>query len=142
MAAMKKETKLRKIVKRLFDECKHDAHLSWVESHATSPGAFDVNYCIDGVEGWLELKAFPNIEIRTTQVSWARERIEAGGRPLVLIQNGNDYALLAAKHLEELKKNPTWGNVINKTFALYFNDIGSTSFFSILKEPEIVYECQ
>lgn len=127
-------------MKKLFDESNHTAHLSWIESHATSPGAFDVNYCVNGIEGWIELKAFPKIEIRTSQIVWARERIAAGGFPLVLVQNDNDFALLAAKHLQEIKNNPTWGNVVNRAFALYFNDINPMTFFNILKDPEVVYE--
>lgn len=57
-----------------------------------NPGVHDVNYCIDGIEGWMELKiARPNWTgrlspiIRPSQISWGYKRQRSGGSPLLVI---------------------------------------------------------
>jgi len=61
----------------------HLGHFSRVESHETSSGIPDVDYCIRGVEGHIELKfARGKIpKIRGTQVRWFRDRAKQGGNP-------------------------------------------------------------
>ena len=63
-------------------------HFSRVESHATSAGIPDVDYCIDRVEGHLELKYSSGkpYKTRATQVAWFRNRTRKGGRPYILAQ--------------------------------------------------------
>lgn len=65
------------------------AHLTRIESHATSIGQPDVNYCIDGIEGNVELKytnsSKKGIILRPSQHQWFRKRVKAGGRPWVLV---------------------------------------------------------
>lgn len=68
-------------------------HLSWIESHETSPGIPDIEYCvktphqIGGVVGNIELKALgDNMEVRPSQLKWFRERMAAGGNPLILVK--------------------------------------------------------
>lgn len=55
-------------------------HLSRVESHSTSIGIPDVNFTIDGKDGWIELK-FENskgIYLRESQYCWMRDRLRVG----------------------------------------------------------------
>lgn len=62
-------------------------HASRVESHSTSAGIPDVDYCINGVEGHLELKYSKSNkppEIRNTQIKWHTKRRENGGRSYIL----------------------------------------------------------
>ena len=83
----KKEGRLRDKLKKLFESEKNlPVSLSWVESPNTSPGIPDLSYCHRGVEGWVELKCGPFVEVRATQVNWFEDRIAAGGRPLFLAQ--------------------------------------------------------
>lgn len=58
-------------------------HFSRVESHETSSGIPDVDYCIRGIENHVELKFGKNKrpKIRGTQTRWFRHRVKAGGHP-------------------------------------------------------------
>ncbi len=69
-------------------------HASRVESHATSAGIPDVDYCfLGGEEGHLELKygKYKKLsskskmpEIRGTQVRWCNNRVRAGGTVILI----------------------------------------------------------
>lgn len=67
-------------------------------------GTPDVNYCIEGVEGWIELKyakAWPVREKTPLRVrhyteeqkDWARARLKAGGRCSLLLRVGSEHLL-------------------------------------------------
>src|SRR4030067_1055575 len=80
-ARVMKEKRLSSLVRGMLEQ--HGAHVSMVESHAVSIGIPDLNYCINGREGWIELKTIHGDEmpkIRTAQRRWARVRVAAGGR--------------------------------------------------------------
>lgn len=57
-----------------------------IELGAVGPGVPDINFCIDGVEGWIELKTTDTytVPFRLGQVAWAARRTRAGGRVLLL----------------------------------------------------------
>jgi hypothetical protein len=68
------------------------------------PGTPDVHWCMDGIEGWLELKEVPEwpkrpgtplrIDHYTSQQRvWQRRRYNAGGRVHVLIKVSDDWLL-------------------------------------------------
>ena len=71
-----------------------------MEPSNTNPGIPDINWCIDGVEGNLELKyaysdgAAPHI--RPAQLVWFRERMKAGGYPMLA------YYIEADKYMDEV----------------------------------------
>jgi hypothetical protein len=48
----------------------------------TTRGLPDVNYCLDGVEGWIEMKLVRGLRvaIRPEQVGWIERRLARGGR--------------------------------------------------------------
>lgn len=57
-------------------------HFNRIESHATRPGFPDVEYCLYGVQGTLELKHTSSKvapEIRPVQMRWAKKRVLNGG---------------------------------------------------------------
>lgn len=67
-------------------------HIQRIESSVTQ-GIPDVNYCINGVEGWLELKSWEKAigrgdfyvpKLRPQQCAWLHRRSSAGGRALLL----------------------------------------------------------
>lgn len=62
-------------------------HLTRVESHSTAVGVPDVNYCIDGTEGWLELKAenTKGLVLRKSQYAWIRDRLKAGAPKIYIM---------------------------------------------------------
>ncbi len=87
-------------------------HASRVESHATSPGIPDVDYCVTkldhrmlgakGVEGHIELKHTHKLKrpkIRNSQVRWHHKRHESGGRSLILTHFDTEYEDLYMWHL-------------------------------------------
>lgn len=66
----------------LKDGMDHTGHFDRIESHATSQGRPDVNYCIDGREGDIELKVFDTRKggfvLRSSQNAWFCNRVRSG----------------------------------------------------------------
>lgn len=118
-----------RLVKYVLNNIGHKGHFSCVESHLTSAGFPDIDYCINGVEGHLEVKYYGSkgLILRPTQCAWLRQRLKAGGRPLLLWadgQNPQTYYLVKGPRLPELVKSAhlpwwvershrVWGRVIN-----------------------------
>ena len=95
------EAKLWKDMKKNIG---HKGHFSRVESHETSSGIPDVDYCLFGTENHVELKfghiGKPAPEIRGSQVRWFRDRVEAGGHPWLFTHiSGNNGSNLYMLHL-------------------------------------------
>jgi len=63
-------------------------HLTRVENHEAGTGIPDVDYCVEDFEGHLELKFCSSVSkgivLRKDQYVWFRDRVTAGGRPMVL----------------------------------------------------------
>ncbi len=98
-----------------------------VESNVTS-GMPDVNYCIDGKEGWIELKAptepkraesklfGSNHKLLQTQLNWILRQVKAGGRCFVFIATDKHYIMMHGKDadmindatVQQLKKKSVW----------------------------------
>lgn len=97
-----------KLWKEMSKNIGHLGHFSRVESHETSSGIPDVDYCINGTEGHVELKHGNNSapRIRGTQVRWFRHRIKAGGYPWmfthIVIKKKDYYMLHKAAQMIEL----------------------------------------
>jgi hypothetical protein len=71
---MSNETAARKYVSGLIL-----GHVSQIESHATAVGIPDTNYCIKGVEGWIEMKYVfgdKKVKVRPMQWTWFRKRLK------------------------------------------------------------------
>jgi hypothetical protein len=65
-------------------------HWERVENAAGS-GMPDVNYCVNGVEGWVELKIAERVgskppKLTLGQVMWAEERARNRGRAFLLVR--------------------------------------------------------
>lgn len=111
-----------------------NAHVVRVENPA-DPGTPDVNWCMDGIEGWVELKQAKNwpkkkdtdLNIKhfsTKQKVWLTKRSFSGGRIHLLLKVSTDWLLFkgidAAKHLNSSTKEElfeiaqaTWSNGLN-----------------------------
>lgn len=63
-------------------------HWQRVESAATSQGIPDCNYCIDGVEGWVECKQTHAwaVKVQPLQSGWIHRRTRAGGRVWIAVR--------------------------------------------------------
>lgn len=96
------ESTLWKTIQPLFPK---SASVNRIESHSTSIGFPDVEFCIDGCVGALELKAVASlsehVHVRPSQVGWFRRRMKAGGKPILLlwIADIDNYYLLRGTDL-------------------------------------------
>lgn len=131
---MKKENTLRKLIKTLFVN-EPRVHLSWIESHATSVGAPDIQYCCDGVEGWIELKAGDDLEVRASQVSWMREHVRAGGNPLILIQISDMFLVVHGSRAKSLRMDSSPENLRKQASLVWQNKIDRKELMYVMRNP-------
>ncbi len=73
---------------RLFQKHLPEAHIQSVETWSTGRGVPDLNYCLNGCEGWIELKATAAwaVTLEPGQVAWIERRARAGGRIFLAIR--------------------------------------------------------
>jgi hypothetical protein len=59
-----------------------------IESGSTGGGIPDSNYCLSGVEGWLEYKQTGgwSVTLKPEQVGWIARRVRNGGRVWVAVR--------------------------------------------------------
>lgn len=104
------ENDFRKLIQGAVE--KEGGHLSWIESHMTSAGFPDADFCVNGVLVQAELKvkkANGDLEIRPTQYRWFKDRVAAGGRPVMLIGTDHGFWFVhgnSVNHSPEHKGNP------------------------------------
>ena len=72
----------------LFQKHLPMAHWQGIETGGTGRGIPDLNYCLDGQEGWIELKSTAAwaVKIEPGQVAWIERRARAGGRVFVAVR--------------------------------------------------------
>jgi hypothetical protein len=63
-------------------------HWQAIESGITGGGIPDSNYCVNGVEGWVECKraSSSKIDLSPDQVGWHLRRYRAGGRTFIAVR--------------------------------------------------------
>lgn len=77
-------------------------------------GMPDTNYCINGVEGWVELKSpieparkhtplfGSNHDLSQSQKNWFKRQILAGGRAYILIGTDFRWILIHGRHADDV----------------------------------------
>ena len=115
-------------------------HLSWIESHSTSIGAPDLNYCYYGTHEWMELKCGPDIDVRAAQVVWMEDRIIAGGFPLFLIQYGDIYSIVPGSAAATLREEPHEENILRHARAIWQGKLPADQLLRIMRNPRRIYE--
>jgi hypothetical protein len=116
-----KELLFRHKVVDMLEE--HKFHVSMVESGETASGIPDLNYCLNGVEGWIELKTIDKEEaphIRPAQRRWIRKRIANFGRVWLLCHQestGKVY-LVHGRVIMGLSTFKTWRELCLETTPL------------------------
>lgn len=75
------ESSLRRLITKALSSA--GADVMPVENTAR-PGTPDINYCLKGVEGWIELKDEWSKTLRKAQVIWIRNRLKAGGNVIIV----------------------------------------------------------
>lgn len=79
-------------------------------------GMFDTSYCLDGVEGWMELKS-PKEPVRPTtalfgsnhklsqeQKNWCLRQKQAGGRAFILISTDKRWLLIDGDYADRFNE--------------------------------------
>ena len=91
-------------------------HAERIESHASVAGQPDVNYCLFGIEGNLELKhsrrSGKDFELRPSEHQWMRRRLKAGGICWILaeIAETKEWLMIYGDKSESLIRNPSQAN--------------------------------
>lgn len=109
---------------QICNELRKYGHISQIESHATATGFPDINFCINNVEGNIELKhgnLGHDIKIRPSQRRWFKQRVDAGGNCWLLgrFQYGafDLYVLVHGRHIKLLtNKYASWVKVQTKSW--------------------------
>ncbi len=78
------------------------------------PGVWDLSYCIQGKEGWIELKYTKNksnIKLRPKQYRWGRAATDAGRRTFLVLcdesEAPGDFLFIPGDYIRH-KKITTW----------------------------------
>ncbi len=121
-------TSERALWRRVRDAIGPLGHVVRVEN-GVGVGTPDVEYCLSGATGWLELKIARVSKRPETAVSiphftreqriWMRERCNAGGRAGVLLQLGSVYVLFRGDNdsLGYLGKSLSYAGVLTAADA-------------------------
>lgn len=85
-------------------------HACRVESPLVTPGFPDIDFCIDGHMGQIELKFqdfFTYLHIRPAQYRWHKQRQKAGGRTFFLAEfcteNSHLFVLINGNRIQKLE---------------------------------------
>ena len=115
-------------------------HFSRVESGATASGIPDVDYCVNGVESHIELKVCSDtrkgVKLRDTQYRWFRERVEAGGHPVLLLKvigSIPSYYLFYGKTIVEMKGH-------RHTMLRYWDNHADASWEGSINFEDLIWE--
>ena len=123
-------------------------HASNIESGLTSPGVPDIDYHLE-ITNNIELK-FVNGRhrrknvIRSSQIKWFRDRISAGGMPLLstyIIKESGErivgvYSGNMITKLSELKHADEWAEVS----GIFMQTGYAFGLLAVLKNPKLIYK--
>lgn len=138
------ETDLRK---KVTNRLKGQAHVSVIESHATSTGFPDLEYCCVGEINTVELKYWGKIRrpsIQPAQITWHEDRIKNGGFPLIMVgfYHGNNDANICLYpgyelgQLRMLRGKPDW---IAAAAVTWNNELPPEELLYYLQRPRKIY---
>ncbi len=129
--------------RRMRRELRGRGHWVRVENGAET-GTPDVNYCVDGAEGWIELKHLYGWPTRSAtvvqsklehdQAIWLTERRAHGGRAWVLCAVERELLLFDGVHalaLEEGRDRLWW---IERAAGAWDGPVDWESFLTLLME--------
>lgn len=118
----------------------HRGHFSRVESHSTSAGIPDIDFCMSDVESHIELKYGDEKKapsIRPSQVKWFARRVKAGGHPIIIakivLKDGPRYCFYSgskARELYDAKTSQDWLDLAN---LVYCSPAWDTFYYKILE---------
>lgn len=109
----------------LRPKLKYKGHFTRIESGATVLGQPDVNYCIAGIEGNLELKYAKLVKdaltLRPAQYQWMNQRMKNGADAvwiLAHVQESNEWILIFGDHARDCIVQPkNWRDFAEKIWV-------------------------
>lgn len=89
---------------KLFMSKIEQAHFQPVESWSTGQGVPDLNFCIAGIDGWIEMKktATNSVGITGEQVAWAERRGRNGGRVFLAVRKKHSGGVRLGAPVDQL----------------------------------------
>lgn len=74
-------------LRKLFRE-RVDGDWQSIEAESVGRGVPDANYCIEGIEGWIEFKQTTGwtVDLRPEQIGWLQRRARNGGRVTIAVR--------------------------------------------------------
>ena len=78
-------------------------HACRIESPEVSAGNPDLNYCVVGVEGHLELKEGNKPKLRPAQYRWINKRVRALGRVAILWHYNGTVYFIPVSNMDKIK---------------------------------------
>lgn len=109
-----------------------------------SPGVPDLNYCLSGVDGWVELKVlvrktrtgkFRLTKLTPEQCAWLARRAAEGGRAFILVQLNQDLLLFPGTAGPALRAGVSWSHLRRLTLLWLTPPLDWSSLRSALREP-------
>jgi hypothetical protein len=81
-----------------------EGHLQAIETGGTGRGIFDLNYVINGNEGWVEMKTTGtnSVGIWPEQIAWAERRGRAGGRVFLAVRKKHEGGVRLGAPIDHL----------------------------------------
>lgn len=132
----------KRLQKYVLDNIDHTGHWLFVESKEVSAGIPDLDFCIKGVEGKIELKHGTDKKpptLRPTQCAWFRRRAGEGGNCWLLIswasQGNVDFYLIPGVFVPDLVKAKSKSEWIKNNIAVWNDRIDWTEFVKIITHP-------
>lgn len=120
----------------------HSGHFDRIESTFTVNGRPDVNYCIDGRIGDVELKVYDKKRggfiIRSSQIAWFRSRIANKGLCFILArydysEAGKIFLLIPGENAHHLTHDRSFEGWKNQAKLIWANTINWSELKAVLK---------
>lgn len=130
-----------KLWRTLRDAVGHIGHWDRIESHAVSQGRFDVNFCIEGDVGDIELKIYDpkrgGLILRANQNAWACNRVKAGGNAWILARydfNAKpEFLLIPAYRSRSLIHDRSYEGWLSQATHVWVGQIDWEAFLKIVR---------
>jgi len=107
-------------LRKLFHSKLPKFHWQAMELGVLGTGCPDSNFCLDGVDGWIEFKYTEDysVGLRPEQVGWISRRMRSGGRVFVITQRKHDGGPKKGPPCNELWIHEGWDAASLKAHGL------------------------
>lgn len=132
----------KRLQKYVLDNVDYTGHWDFVESKFVTAGFPDLDFCVKGVEGNIELKYGSDKKpptLRPTQCAWFRRRAGVGGNCWLLlgweIDDGNCFYLIPGKKVPFLVGARTRERWTENAAVSWAGQIRWNEFIDVITRP-------